>query len=225
MTKNGPSGLETRCGDDMKSEYAKELAGMAPVIPVITIDRLEDAVPMAEALVAGGLPVLEVTLRTPVALEAIRAMATVPGGVVGAGTILTTRDADLAAQAGAKFAVSPGSTPEVMAGCEAANLPLLPGVATATEVMAALSAGYDMLKFFPAEANGGAPVLKSYAAPLAAAQFCPTGGVSPSNAESYLALPNVRCVGGSWVLPKDAIAAGDWDKVTALAKEAAALPR
>lgn len=206
-----------------KSERAIELCQMAPVIPVITIDRIEDAIPMAEALVAGGLPVLEVTLRTDAALAAISALGAVKGAEVGAGTILTAADARRAKEAGATFAVSPGSTPEVRAACEAEGLPLLPGVATATEVMACLADGYDMLKFFPAEANGGAPVLKSYAAPLAAARFCPTGGVGPGNAKDYLSLSNVVCVGGSWVMPKDAISSGDWGRVEALAREAASL--
>lgn len=207
------------------SAFAREICGLAPVIPVIIIDRLEDAVPMAEALVAGGLPVLEVTLRTPVALEAIKAMSEVKGGVVGAGTVLGAKEADAAVAAGAKFAVSPGSTPAVMAACEAVKLPLLPGVASATEAMAALDAGYDMLKFFPAEQAGGSSFLKSLSSPLPQASFCPTGGVSPSNAPDYLALPNVVCVGGSWVVDKKAAQNGDWDAITELAKAASQFSR
>lgn len=207
------------------SKRAKEICSAAPVIPVIVIDRLEDAVPMAEALVAGGLPALEVTLRTPVALDAIKAMAAVPGGIVGAGTIVTPDDATAAKAAGARFGVSPGATGKLLDACEAEDIPMLPGAATASEAMALLERGYDMLKFFPAEASGGAPALKGIGAPLPQISFCPTGGVSMSNALDYLGLKNVVCVGGSWVVPGDLVKAGDWAGITTLAREAASLRR
>lgn len=199
---------------------SEAICRLAPVIPVITLERVEDAVPMAEALVAGGLPVLEVTLRTEAALDGIRAMAGVAGAVVGAGTVLSLEDVKASQQAGARFAVSPGATEALLAQD---LLPLLPGVATASEVMRCLDAGIEMLKFFPAEANGGVAALKSLAGPLARARFCPTGGVSLANAPDYLALPNVICVGGSWVVPQSRVAQGDWDAIRRLAAEAAAL--
>ncbi len=205
------------------SKRAREICQMAPVVPVIVINRIEDAVPMAEALVAGGLPALEVTLRTPVALEAIKAMSQVKGGVVGAGTVVTPKDAAAAKAAGATFAVSPGSTPKLLDACEAEDLPMLPGAATASEAMAMLERGYDMLKFFPAEASGGAPALKGIGAPLPQITFCPTGGVNPKNVGDYLKLDNVVCVGGSWVVPGDLVKTGNWDGIVALAQEAAAL--
>jgi 2-dehydro-3-deoxyphosphogluconate aldolase/(4S)-4-hydroxy-2-oxoglutarate aldolase len=208
-----------------KSRYTRELAGRAPVIPVIVVKDAAHAVPMAEALVAGGLPALEVTLRTPQALDAIRAMRGVKGGIVGAGTVLNHADAKAAKEAGAQFAVSPGATDEVISACEDVGLPLLPGVATPSEAMACLARGYDMLKFFPAAANGGAPVLKAWAGPLPQISFCPTGGVSLQNAGDYLSLPNVVCVGGSWVIPSDAVSAGDWALVEKTAREASQLPR
>lgn len=204
---------------------AREICEMAPIVPVLVVDDVALARPLAEALVAGGLPALEVTLRTPAALDVIAAMAAVPGGVVGAGTLVTPDDVRNAKAAGAKFGVSPGSTDALIAACEAEELPLLPGAATATEAMALLARGYDMLKFFPAEASGGAPALKAIGAPLPQISFCPTGGVSPDNAASYLSLPNVVCAGGSWVAPKDKVMAGDWAGIEALARDAAALPR
>lgn len=161
--------------------------------------------PLAEALVAGGLPALEVTLRTPAALDVIREMAQVEGGVVGAGTLVTPADVAAAVAAGAKFGVSPGSTPKLLDAALEAGLPMLPGAATASEAMALLELGYSMLKFFPAEASGGAPALKAIGAPLPQISFCPTGGVSPSNAQSYLSLSNVVCVGGSWVAPSNLV--------------------
>lgn len=197
-----------------------DMARIAPVIPVIVVDALEHAEPLAAALVAGGLPVLEVTLRTPVALAAIEAMARVPGAVVGAGTVLTPDHVRNVQAAGGVFAVSPGSTDALMEACETASLPLLPGAATATEAMRLLERGYSMQKFFPAEASGGAPALASIAAPLPQITFCPTGGVSLANAPDYLRLANVVCVGGSWVAPKHLILEGDWDGITALAAEA-----
>ena len=205
------------------SRKALELCNLAPVIPVLVIDDLDHARPLAEALVAGGLPVLEVTLRTPVALDAIRAMSTVPGGVVGAGTLLTPEDVAAAQSAGATFGVSPGATDRLLDACEAADLPLLPGAATATEAMRLLERGYTTQKFFPAEASGGAPALKAIGAPLPQITFCPTGGINLSKARDYLSLSNCVCVGGSWVAPKDKLAAGDWEGVEALAHEAAAL--
>ncbi|MFD1341386.1 bifunctional 4-hydroxy-2-oxoglutarate aldolase/2-dehydro-3-deoxy-phosphogluconate aldolase [Litorisediminicola beolgyonensis] len=206
------------------STRSEALCRLAPVIPVLVIDDLSQARPLAEALVAGGLPVLEVTLRTPVALDAIAEMAKVEGGRVGAGTLLTPEDVRRAVEAGATFGVSPGATDTILDACEAADLPLLPGAATSSEVMRLLERGYTVQKFFPAEANGGAPALKAIGAPLPQVRFCPTGGVSLKNAPDYLGLSNTLCVGGSWVAPKDKLAAGDWAGIEALAREAAALP-
>ena len=204
---------------------AEALCNLAPVIPVLVLDDVATARPLAEALVAGGLPVLEVTLRTPVALDVISEMAKVEGGVVGAGTLLTPQDVKNAVDAGATFGVSPGATDTLLEACEAADLPLLPGAATSSEVMRLLEHGYRVQKFFPAETNGGAPALKAIGAPLPQVKFCPTGVVSPKNAPIYLGLSNTLCVGGSWVAPKDLIAAKDWSAIEALAAEAAALPR
>lgn len=205
------------------SRLAREFCALAPIIPVLVIDDVRAARPLAEALIAGGLPALEVTLRTPAALDAILAMSEVPGGYVGAGTLITPEDVRAAKDAGASFGVSPGATDELLAACEAEELPLLPGSATATEAMRLLARGYDMLKFFPAEASGGAPALKAIGAPLPQISFCPTGGISATNAKDYLALPNVLCAGGSWVAPANLVKAGDWDGIRALAKEAAKL--
>lgn len=202
-----------------------ELVELGPVIPVIVVERLADAVPMAEALVAGGVRVLEVTLRTPVALQAIRAMRAVPGAVVGAGTLRSAADARAAFEAGAVFGVSPGYTAELGAACREIGLPLLPGVATASEVMAAQADGLSFLKFFPATAAGGIPMLKALAGPFADVVFCPTGGISLATAPDFLALPNVKVCGGSWLTPADAVRSGDWVRVTQLAREAAALAR
>ncbi|WP_299652310.1 bifunctional 4-hydroxy-2-oxoglutarate aldolase/2-dehydro-3-deoxy-phosphogluconate aldolase [uncultured Tateyamaria sp.] len=204
---------------------AREICDLAPIVPVLVVDDVAHAQPLAEALVAGGLPALEVTLRTPAALDVIAAMAKVPGGVVGAGTLVTPDDVKAAKEAGAQFGVSPGSTEALIAACEAEGLPLLPGAATASEAMGLFERGYDMLKFFPAEASGGAPALKAIGAPLPQISFCPTGGVSMANADSYLSLPNVVCAGGSWVAPKDKVLAGDWAGIEALAREAAGLAR
>jgi 2-dehydro-3-deoxyphosphogluconate aldolase/(4S)-4-hydroxy-2-oxoglutarate aldolase len=198
---------------------------MAPIVPVLVVHDVSHARPLAEALVAGGLPALEVTLRTEAALDVIAEMAKVDGGVVGAGTLLTPDDVTRAKAAGAQFGVSPGATDRLLDACEAAGLPTLPGAATASEAMALLERGYDMLKFFPAEASGGAPALKSLASPLPQISFCPTGGVSSANADSYLKLPNVVCAGGSWVAPDALIRAGDWAGITELARAAAALAR
>lgn len=209
----------------LQSHATLALCRLAPVIPVLVIDDLNHALPLARALIAGGLPVLEVTLRTDCAIDAISAMAKVPGARVGAGTVLTAHDAARAKAAGAEFAVSPGAAPGLIAACVAQDLPLLPGAVTASEVMTLLEIGYRMLKFFPAGPAGGPPVLKALHGPLPQASFCPTGGVSLANATDYLSLPNVACVGGSWVAPAAMMAAGDWDGITALAKEAAALSR
>lgn len=205
------------------SRRTRELCGLAPVIPVLVIEEAAKARPLAEALVAGGLPVLEVTLRTSAALEAIRAMAEVPGGHVGAGTLITAEDVRAAKAAGATFGVSPGATDALLAACEDEGLPLLAGAATASEAMRLLARGYDMLKFFPAEASGGAPALKALGGPLPQISFCPTGGVSPGNAVEYLKLGTVPCVGGSWIAPADLVAAGDWGAIEAKAREAAGL--
>lgn len=205
------------------SRRSREICALAPIVPVLVVDDPAAAQPLAEALVAGGLPALEVTLRTPAALDAIRIMSKVPGGHVGAGTLVTADDVRAAKDAGATFGVSPGATDELLAACEAEGLPLLPGAATASEAMRLLARGYDMLKFFPAEASGGAPALKAIGAPLPQIAFCPTGGVSPENAAEYLRLGNVLCAGGSWVAPKDLVASGRWDEIEALAKSASRL--
>lgn len=207
------------------SRRTREMCLVAPVIPVLVIEDIAHARPLAEALVAGGLPMLEVTLRTPCALEAIAVMAQVPGGIVGAGTLLTPADVAAAKAAGARFGVSPGATERLLAACEAEDLPTLPGAATASEVMALLERGYTTAKFFPAGNIGGAPALKSLGAPIPQVAFCPTGGVSPENAMDYLSLPNVLCVGGSWVAPRAMLASGDWAGVQALAEAAKSLPR
>jgi len=204
---------------------AAEVCALAPVIPVLVVDDASLAQDLATALVAGGLPALEVTLRTEAALDVIREMAKVKGGVVGAGTLLTSADVEAAKEAGATFGVSPGATDMLIDACEANELPLLPGAATSSEAMRLLERGYTVQKFFPAEANGGAKALKAIGSPLPQIKFCPTGGVSLKNANDYLSLSNTLCVGGSWVAPKDKVEAGDWDAITALAKEAAALPR
>ena len=206
-----------------QSQKAAEVCRLAPVVPVLVIDDLAHARPLAEALVKGGLPALEVTLRTPCALDAIRAMAQVPGGVVGAGTLLTPADVKAAKAAGAQFGVSPGATDRLIAACEDEGLPLLPGAVTASEIMTLLERGYTVQKFFPAEQSGGAAFLKSIGSPIPQVSFCPTGGISLKNAPDYLALKNILCVGGSWVAPKDAMARGDWAEVTRLAAEARAL--
>ncbi len=192
---------------------------------MLIVEDVAHAAPLARALVAGGLPALEVTLRTPAALDVIAAMAKVPGGIAGAGTLLTPEDVKAAKAAGAKFGVSPGAADALLEAAEAHDLPLLPGAATASEAMRLLARGYSVQKFFPAEAAGGVAYLKALASPLPQVRFCPTGGVSPSNAASYLGLPNVLCAGGSWVAPKDKVQAGDWAGIEALARDAARLGR
>jgi 2-dehydro-3-deoxyphosphogluconate aldolase / (4S)-4-hydroxy-2-oxoglutarate aldolase len=201
-----------------------ELADHGPVIPVIVLDRVEDAVPLARALVEGGVKVLEVTLRTPVALQCVEAIARdVPQAIVGVGTVRKLADVQASLDAGARFAVSPGYTPEIGRACRDAGLPLLPGVATSSEVMAANADGLHFLKFFPATAAGGLPLLKAWASPFHDVVFCPTGGITPETAPQFLALPNVKVCGGSWLTPADAIRAGDWARITRLAREAGAL--
>lgn len=202
------------------------IVALAPVIPVLTIDRIEDAVPLARALVAGGLRALEVTLRTEVALPAIAAIARdVPDAVVGVGTVRTETDITASISAGARFIVSPGTPPALAEHLARASVPVFPGCATVSEAMALSALGFSVLKFFPAEASGGMNWLKSVDAPLGGVKFCPTGGIDAKNVAAYLTLPNVIAVGGSWVAPKDALAEGDFARITALAREAAALKR
>ncbi|NRB16740.1 MAG: bifunctional 4-hydroxy-2-oxoglutarate aldolase/2-dehydro-3-deoxy-phosphogluconate aldolase [Rhodobacteraceae bacterium] len=196
------------------------LCHQAPVIPVLVIKDLAHAVPLAEALVAGGLPVLEVTLRSAVALQAISLMVRVPGATIGAGTVLTSKHAREAQQAGATFAVSPGATPPVIDCCEDLSLPLLPGAASATEVMHLLDRGFDLMKFFPAAAAGGLAALRAFDAPLPQVHFCPAGGLSQENARDYLALANVACVAGSWVAPAQMILEERWGEIRQLAHQA-----
>lgn len=207
------------------SARALEICQLAPIVPVLVVHDAAKARPLAEALVKGGLPALEVTLRTPAALEVISEMAQVKGGIVGAGTLLTPDDVRAAKAAGAQFGVSPGATDILLDACEAEDLPLLPGAATASESMRLLERGYTVQKFFPAEASGGAAALKAIGAPIPQVRFCPTGGVSPKNAKDYLSLSNTVCAGGSWVCPSDLIDAGDWDAIVSLAKDASLLPR
>ncbi|MFC9886096.1 bifunctional 4-hydroxy-2-oxoglutarate aldolase/2-dehydro-3-deoxy-phosphogluconate aldolase [Streptomyces pilosus] len=206
------------------SPACSSVLDLAPVLPVVVIDDAADAVPLARALVAGGLPAIEVTLRTPAALDAIRAIAgEVPEAVVGAGTLITPEQVDEVVAAGARFLVSPGWTDTLLHAMRASGVPFLPGVSTASEVVALLERGVREMKFFPAEAAGGTAYLRSLAGPLPQARFCPTGGIGPDTAPDYLALPNVGCVGGSWMLPADALAARDWARVEELAREAAGL--
>src|SRR5450830_1946805 len=198
----------------------------APVMPVIVLNDLAHAVPMARALVAGGIRMLEVTLRTPQALACIEAIARdVPEAVVGAGTVRSRADAQAAAMAGARFAVSPGFTPAVGQACRDVGLALLPGVATGSEIMQALEAGFTELKFFPALQAGGPAMLKAWSGPFFDVKFCPTGGVTLQNAPEFLALPNVVCVGGSWIVPTDAMQSGDWGRITQLCLDTAALKK
>jgi len=201
-----------------------ELAGHGPVIPVIVLHRVEDAIPVAQALVDGGVKVLEVTMRTPVALRCIEEIArAVPQAIVGAGTVRSAADAHAALAAGARFAVSPGYTEAVGSACRDIGLPLLPGVASASELMAAMDGGYSFVKFFPAAAAGGLPMLKALAGPFPEVRFCPTGGITPQNASEFLALAQVKVCGGTWLTPQEAIQARDWARITRLAQETAAL--
>jgi len=205
---------------------SREVMEDAPVIPVIVLNDIAQAVPLARALVAGGIRMLEVTLRTPVALACIEAIAKeVPEAVVGAGTVRSAADAQAAAMAGARFAVSPGYTHAVGKACHELELALLPGVATPTEIMLAQEDGYTALKFFPALQAGGAAMLRAWQGPFNDVRFCPTGGITLQNAHEFLALRNVTCVGGSWLIPADGLQAGDWSRITRFAAQAAALPR
>ena len=207
-----------------KTENLLATLRLQPVVPVIIIEDAKSAVPLARALVKGGLKAIEITMRTPAALDAIKAVADeVEGAVAGAGTVLDARQWDQAVKAGSKFIVSPGAGNSVLDAADQSDIPLLPGTATATEVMQVRDRGYTVMKFFPAEQAGGAAYLGALASPLSGVKFCPTGGVSLKNAMDYLSLPNVVCVGGSWVAPKGKVAAGDWDGIARLAAEAAAL--
>lgn len=198
----------------------------APVIPVLTIERIEDAIPLARALSDNGLPVLEVTLRSACAVDAIALIAReLADACVGAGTVLNARDLDAVAQAGARFAISPGATDSLYRAAAECPVPLIPGIATASELMRGLEHGWQRFKFFPAESSGGIGALKGFAGPFAQVRFCPTGGIDAAKAPAYLALPNVACVGGSWMLPADALAASDWARIGGLARAAAALTR
>ncbi|MCW7943668.1 keto-deoxy-phosphogluconate aldolase [Streptomyces hygroscopicus] len=208
------------------SPSAASVLDLAPVVPVVVVRDPADAVPLARALVAGGLPAIEVTLRTPAGLGAIRAVADqVAGAVVGAGTVITPGQVAACVAAGARFLVSPGWTDALLAAMQASGVPFLPGVSTTSEVVALLERGVREMKFFPAQAAGGTAYLKSLAGPLPQARFCPTGGIGPADAPEYLALPNVGCVGGTWMVPQDALAAHDWARVERLAREAAGLRR
>ncbi len=204
-----------------------QILKVAPVVPVMVVERIEDAVPLAKALYAGGLKVLEITLRTPCALDAITAMveALPDDAVIGAGTIITPKDLEAAIKAGSTFLVSPGTTPALIEAAKGNPIPLLAGVATPTEAMNLYVQGFTHQKFFPAEAAGGVPMLKSIGGPLPQITFCPTGGIDLAKAPSYLALPNVACVGGTWMAPKELMKAGRWDEIERLAREAASLPR
>jgi 2-dehydro-3-deoxyphosphogluconate aldolase/(4S)-4-hydroxy-2-oxoglutarate aldolase len=207
-----------------RQDALESMLRAAPVVAVVVIDKLADAVPLARALVAGGIPAIEITLRTPVALDAIRAVAAeVEGAIAGAGTVLCADDLRKAEEAGAKFAVSPGVSPELLGAMEKSTLPFLPGSASASEAMALFERGYRLQKFFPAEPAGGVDYLRGLGGPLPGIRFCPTGGVSPANAATYLALPNVICVGGSWLAPATLVRAADWTAITALARAAAGL--
>ncbi len=209
---------------EAKQQQVEATMRLAPVIPVVIIDDAKHAVSMARALVAGGIPAIEVTLRTPAALDAIRAIAAeVEGAVVGVGTVLTAKDLHAAEQAGARFAVSPGVSPNLLAAADDSALPLLPGVATASEAMNLLERGYRHLKFFPAIPAGGAKLLGAWASPLPQLRFCPTGGIALTTAPEFLALPNVLCVGGSWLTPSDKLKKGDWAEIEQLAREAVLL--
>ena len=204
-------------------KFTDHICRLAPVIPVLVIEDATIAEPLAEALISGGLPTLEVTLRSAAALDAIRAMSKVVGATVGAGTLLSGQDVRAAKEAGAVFGVSPGATDNLLQACEDCDMPLLPGAATASEVMRLMEHGYRMQKFFPAEASGGVPALQSIGGPLPQVAFCPTGGIGAVNAPAYLALSNTVCVGGSWVAPKSLVEKRDWQAIEALARQAAQL--
>ncbi len=202
------------------SKLAGDICRLAPIMPVLVVQDAAQAIPLAKSLIAGGLPALEVTLRTPAALGVIRAMSSLKGCAVGAGTLVTPQDVRNAKAAGATFGVSPGTTDSLIEACLEEDLPLIPGTASASESMRLLERGFTVQKFFPAEASGGAPALKAIGGPLPQISFCPTGGVSLSNAKSYLSLPNVICAGGSWVAPEALVSQGRWADIEALAREA-----
>ncbi len=194
----------------------------SPVVPVMVINKIEHAVPLARALVAGGIKVLEVTLRTDCALEAItKIKAEVPEAIVGAGTVLNEAGLEQAVNAGSEFIITPGATTRLLEAAMRGDVPLIPGAATISEVMAGMDLGYTHFKFFPAEASGGVKALKAFSGPLCGIRFCPTGGITPGSYKDYLALPNVDCIGGSWVAPTDAMESGDWERITQLCKDAA----
>ena len=204
----------------------RDILALAPVIPVLTVEQLAHAAPLAKALYAGGLKVLEITLRTDAALDVIAAMRmAVPNAVVGAGTLVRPQDFKRADGAGAQFAVTPGLTPELADAARNVGYPLLPGIATPSEILQALHFGYDTLKFFPAQQAGGIPMIQAFGGPFANVAFCPTGGISRNTAPAFLRLPNVLCVGGSWVAPKALVDQGDWEGIEALARDAAGLSR
>ena len=205
------------------SRHLRAMLNTVPIIPVLVVHDPAHAVPLAQSLVAGGLPVVEVTLRTPAAIDVIRAMGTVKGCVVGVGTLLSDDDVAAAVDAGAKFGVSPGTTEILATSCERRDLPLLGGVATVSEMMRLQERGYDVAKFFPAEASGGASALKAFAGPMPGFHFCPTGGLNPGNVETYLKLPNVLCAGGSWVVPPEHLKSENWPAIESLAAQAAKL--
>ncbi len=205
------------------NEQLAHITGLAPLIPVLVVREVAHAKPLGEILISAGLPALEVTLRSPEALDVIAAMSELPGGVVGAGTVLSAQHAKAAKEAGARFAVSPGATPALIDACEAEELPLLAGVSTASEAMVLRERGYSFAKFFPAEASGGAAMLKALGGPLPDMKFCPTGGLTPDNVTDYLALPNIVCAGGSWLAPDHLLARQAWDEIEALAQSAATL--
>ena len=208
------------------SELVDAVFGLAPVIPVLAIDRIEDALPLCRALVDNGLPVLEITLRTACALDAIALVAReLPHACVGAGTVLSATDLANVSDAGARFAISPGATDALFDAAKASRTPLIPGIATASELMRGMEHGWRRFKFFPAESSGGIGALKGFGGPLPMARFCPTGGIDAAKAPAYLALANVACVGGSWMVPADAVKASDWARIGALAAEAASLKR
>ena len=208
------------------SQLVDEVFALAPVIPVLAIDRIEDALPLCRALVDNGLPVLEITLRTACALDAIALVAReLPHACVGAGTVLSATDLAKVTEAGARFAISPGATDTLFNAAKTSAVPLIPGIATASELMRGLEHGWRRFKFFPAESSGGIAALKGFGGPLPMARFCPTGGIDAAKAPAYLALPNVACVGGSWMVPADAVKAGDWARIGTLAGEAAGLKR
>ena len=208
------------------SQLVDEVFALAPVIPVLAIDRIEDALPLCRALADSGLPVLEITLRTACALDAIALVAReLPHACVGAGTVLSAADLAKVTEAGARFAISPGATDTLFNSAKASRTPLIPGIATASELMRGMEHGWRRFKFFPAESSGGIGALKGFGGPLPMARFCPTGGIDAAKAPAYLALPNVACVGGSWMVPADAVKAGDWARIGALAAEAASLKR